>query len=655
MKLVGVSRRDPSRTLTERVLSGTENVAGVYDEIVHGHPDAMKGYLDMRVRFAQTTVCVEPVADETVEEQHFRERCQRVVDSMIYDLRASTDIADAVEHLADAIVFGAAVYEVTWTRDALGFPVVNLSPVPLQNISRWEVVRGRPVPVVMVDNKPIQIPSDRLIHIVPLAGAGPAGIGILRPLVFPYELWKQTLEDMGIRAGKEAGGVMVHATTPIVDDAQVASVLRDAAAFAAGDNVAWVIPDGYQASIADLPPASSRLDVVEYCDQKIRTMFDDALSSLVSSDKGSRALGDAVAEDANDDEAQTIEYLISRFGRYLFAHVALAYEYEGRLPAMTSEPEERSDGPALVGERRGAAELTGWYEADRDDLRARLGMTPVEEAGRELSIGVESSLMMSRHRAEDAPDIVDTPGLIAGRNADEERLREEIGRIADRLRAAAVGYMSDGVLSGNERSALEREYMGPLNTAILAYADRRREKAYAWGERLRDRATSAGLVETTTVNEKTLGKGLAEALLRSAERVDIMASAQARTIFQRVVGEVEEQYTSRGGDLGDEAPETRITDKGLAEGAAGVGHAAEQSGRLEGAAEAAKDTGLVLLGAWRASFEDSSRCSVCRGKSQTFYEVDALPDLPDPECLGGVARCRCGLVPVFGRPKGGAR
>lgn len=127
-----------------------------------------------------------------------------------------------------------------------------------------------------------------------------------------------------------------------------------------------------------------------------------------------------------------------------------------------------------------------------------------------------------------------------------------------------------------------------------------------------------------------------------------MAEVQARTLFQRVVGEVESDYSARGTTDGFE---TRITDRGLAEGAAGVGHAAEQDGRMEGAADAASDTGLVLIGAWRASFEDGNRCSICKSKSQVFHPIDSLPNLPDPECKGTASRCRCGLVPVFARPK----
>lgn len=650
MKLVGRHSREPSRTLTQRILSGTENVAGVYDEIVHGHPDAMKGLLDMRVRFAQTTVRVAAVDDEDGGEALFRERCERVVASLIFDLRESSSISDAIEYLADSVVYGASVYEVTWTRDVYGLPVVNLSPIPLQNISDWEEVAGRPVPVVMVDGQRTVIPSDRLIHIVPIAGAGPQGIGILRPLVFPYELWKQTLEDMGVRAGKEAGGIIVQSTTPAVDDAQVESVIRDAASFARGELVAWLVPDGFEASVAELPLASSKLEIVEYCDQKIRSMFDDALSSLVSSDKGSRALGDAVAESSSEDEAQTIEYLIARFGRMLFAHVAKAYEYRGRRPALTGIPEERNDSDSLVRAMRRAAGLTGWYEADRDDIRSRLGMATVDVAGRKLSVGVEDSLMMSREKSGDGdpPDIVDTPGLIEGRNADEERLRDTLGKLADRLRFSAIGMMDDGILSEDERASLERDYMPAILDAIHAYADRRREKAYNWGERLRDRAQSSGLVESSKVDAKGLGEALRDALLRSASRTDEMAEVQARTLFQRVVGEVESDYSARGTTDGFE---TRITDRGLAEGAAGVGHAAEQDGRMEGAADAASDTGLVLIGAWRASFEDGNRCSICKSKSQVFHPIDNLPNLPDPECKGTASRCRCGLVPVFAMPK----
>lgn len=649
LKLHPARSRDPSRALSARILAGTDNVAGIYDEIVHGHPDALKGLLSMRVRFAQTAVRVAPVDDELETERLFRDRCERVVASMIFDLRRSAGVSDAIERLADAIVYGCATYEVTWTRDDMGAPTVNLSPIPLHFVQRWERENGRAVPVVNVEGAPVVVPFERLIHIAPVADAGPQGVGILRPLVFPYELWKSTMEDMGLRARKEAGGLLVHATAPTVDDAQAQSVIDVAAGFAAGDSVAALLPYGYTATAADLPPASSKLDVIEYCDQKIRAMFDDALASLVSSDKGSRALGEAVSESADADETQTIEYLVGRFGRALFSHVALAFGYVGRMPSLTSVPAAQEDDDSVIRAMTAAAPLTGWFESDRDAMRERLGMAPVLEAGGKIELAPSSSLMMARGASgEDPPDIVDTPGLIAGRNKAEARLREVIGMLADELRQDAVAMMADGVLSDDERAALSREYLPRLLTEIHAYAEERRQKAFAWGQRLVDRSQREGLVEGPPARDPAdLAVGLAEAMLRSAARVDDMASVQARTIFQRVVGEVESQYSARGD--ADEIPETQITDKGLAEGAAGVGHAAEQSGRMEGAANAAGAAGLVLTGAWRASFEDSNRCRVCRAQSQTFHPVDDLPQLPDPECLGGVSRCRCGLVPVFAR------
>lgn len=645
MKLLGINSREPSRVLTTNARLGSENVAGIYDEILHGHPDATKAWLDMQVQFYCTSVRVAPLSDELDDERAFREICERVVSTLVFDTKSSTDIRDVVQFLAGAFAYGASVFELAWIRDELGRPTLNLAPVPLQCVQRWDTDSGRPLPVVRVGTVDVTIPQDRLIHVVPSPGEGPWGLGILRPLVFQYELWKQTLEDLGVRSGKEAGGIVIQQTEQGVSDEEAETVLRQGALFSEGKLVAWLVPRGYEASTMQLPPASSKLEILEYFDRKIRSVFDDTLQSLVSSDRGSRALGESVSSDANANEARTIEFLVTRFGRALFAHIAAAYEYTGRLPALTTIGEAAEDPSQSVELFTRAATLTGWHQSDREQLRSALGLEPAEEAGSKIEIAPQgpTSLLMSRS-ANDPPDIVDTPGLIEGRRQDEARLADRIGRISARLRDAAELAMADGILTPDERRSLEVEYIPQFRTAIHDYADTRREKARRWGDRLLERSGAAGLITRQNINPETLASALSDALLRAAARVDEMAAVQARTIFQRVVGEIENQLSSGG------TAETRITDRGLAEGAGGVGHAAEQAGRLEGADESARADGLALVGAWRASFEDGNRCDHCERLSQTYYELDSIPTLPDPDCAGTAARCRCGLIPVFARP-----
>lgn len=57
----------------------------------------------------------------------------------------------------------------------------------------------------------------------------------------------------------------------------------------------------------------------------------------------------------------------------------------------------------------------------------------------------------------------------------------------------------------------------------------------------------------------------------------------------------------------------------------------------------------------RTSIPDGDRCDVCEREDGQTYEVKnfvvgselKLPPLPDPNCLGGAGRCRCGYIGLY--------
>src|SRR5699024_11579324 len=140
--------------------------------------------------------------------------------------------------------------------------VLSSCPIPLYTIASWERVG---VYLTPKQNR-VQIPPERLVRVTPVDFAGPEGIGVLRPIVFLFELWKQTLQDMGVRAGKEAGGIIGTQSEMTGEDAaEQTQIALDQ--FAYGEIASILMPHGYTATQAQLPPASNNLQLIEYCDQ----------------------------------------------------------------------------------------------------------------------------------------------------------------------------------------------------------------------------------------------------------------------------------------------------------------------------------------------------------------------------------------------------
>lgn len=625
--------RDPSRSLKRKARYGTDRTAGAYEEIIYGHPDAWDGYLRLRMEFGRAPWALAPVDGEEAHERIFRRRAENVLKHLTYDSDQYSDISDAFSGIADAICFGSAVYEATWTETGR----LDLAPIPLSSIQYWEETPDGPAPV----QDGVTIPASRIIRITPIPMGGPDGIALMRPLVFLFELWKQILEDLGLRSHKEAGGVVLTQKQGVGDD-EARSTVELAALFAEGDQLALSLPHGWEHQFHTLPQGIDRKTYLDYFDDAIRKLFDDTIASLIGASTGSRALGDAANQSDSYDDALRMDYCIGLFGRRVLSFIARSTGYDGRLPSLTTQVDTSISTQELVTTATSAASLTGWYERDRDDLRDRLGMPPVPEAGREIQVQTPALFSRIDGDSESYEKVMDWETLATGRVKDEMELANSVGRLADRLRSRLRAALADGILTEDERDTLEDEFLPAFYLLYLEYAQKRRNKAYAWGDRLLDRITSAGgIQETTSQVAINAAYAMAESLQRGINRVEEMADVQARTTFQRIVGEFE-YLRSMGAEL-----ETQITDAGLAQGGNGVGHAAEQIGRMEGTESAALQRGLAVVGAWRSSFEDDDRCGHCRASSDRFYDADDLPQLPDPDCEGSAIRCRCGLIPVI--------
>ena len=135
-----------------------------------------------------------------------------------------------------------------------------------------------------------------------------------------------------------------------------------------------------------------------------------------------------------------------------------------------------------------------------------------------------------------------------------------------------------------------------------------------------------------------------------------LTQTAAETITNRVQTEVENALLA-GAD-----PATwvsRITPLGLLDSARDSRNMVEAAARTATYAQAPTAVGAVPTFVVRSSIPDGKRCSICaaadtgeRVKVADYVTPGVgleLPPLPDPNCLGGAGRCRCGWFAIYSR------
>lgn len=613
--------RDPAGSLTRRVKHGDRHHAGVYEEIVYGHPDALKGYTDITTSFQNSDIRIVPVADETVSEAVFRKRCIAALERIHVDGDPTKGLKHALGELSDSIVFGATVMEAVWKKDG----VIELYPIPLSSIDRWANENGKAVPYQYTT----ALNVDRLIHVCPFRKAGPEGIAVLRPLVFPFRLWKRTLQDMGIRVGRERGSIILK--QPLTaDNESVESALDAIDALVVGDTPSALLPPDWDWGVPELPSATSNLDIIEYCDQKIRSLMDDTVTSLVNSAYGSRALSDTISNEDSEKSDGKLELCISLFGSEFFKQVARGYDYVGRFPTMTSLPESEVDPAKRVHVLTNAYKLTGWTEDDREDLRRLLGLQPLHEGGpilevRDNLIPYGTAVEMSSD--PDFSEFIDAESI-------DNFVKEHTSVLADDLEDIAENIRKDinDNLTDKEFEDLRKKHVASIDSAIQEYIEALMEDGLLHGRAIAERMESAGSVGR--MKGEPNYPELETVIDRLYDKATISSETAARAIFGRIVSEKENNPDN------DDA---RATGEGLAQEAAMAGHSAMQGASIEGAKEYAEENGLALFGAVRSAVLDKNVCGVCKekdGKHYTFKQMLADP-VPDQSCKGTAKKCRC--------------
>jgi hypothetical protein len=140
-------------------------------------------------------------------------------------------------------------------------------------------------------------------------------------------------------------------------------------------------------------------------------------------------------------------------------------------------------------------------------------------------------------------------------------------------------------------------------------------------------------------------------------RAAALTQTAAETIANRVQTEVENAILAGADPL---TWTSRITTLGLLSSALDSRNTVEAAARTGGYAQAPAAVGAVPTYVVRSSIPDGNRCAICaaadtgeRVKVADYITADQsalqLPPLPDPNCLGGAGRCRCGWFAIYSR------
>ena len=241
----------------------------------------------------------------------------------------------------------------------------------------------------------------------------------------------------------------------------------------------------------------------------------------------------------------------------------------------------------------------------------------------------------------------------------DELLTTAILAIADEHRAAVIAGLADGWQAG-ERDALWNKYLQLYSDALTNGAGELRKNVIE------------GVVDEAKLTARS---GLGIEAKPSAQIDDAVKSFQAAAdqqfalaaaatqkaaeiVTDRVQGEVEQAILG-GADMSKFV--TRITPAGLMTSTLQPRNMIESASRAAGYAQtpaALASSGLAPLvpdRVIRSSINDADRCDVCESMDGKEYNVRdfvvgtdlQLPPLPDPDCLGGAGRCRCGYIGLY--------
>ena len=228
--------------------------------------------------------------------------------------------------------------------------------------------------------------------------------------------------------------------------------------------------------------------------------------------------------------------------------------------------------------------------------------------------------------------------------------------IAVRHRNDVRDALKNGWQAG-ERDRIYKQYLEEYEVALANSATKLRQSVF---DDVIDEATKSLPDAPASTMSPAEVVGASDALAGAANAQSAQAAAltqtAAETIANRVQTEIENALLA-GADPASWV--SRITPLGLLSSATDSRNMVEAASRIGAYAQAPTAVGAVPTFVVRSSIPDGNRCSICaaadtgeRVKVADFVTPGVgleLPPLPDPNCLGGAGRCRCGWFAIYSR------
>ena len=304
------------------------------------------------------------------------------------------------------------------------------------------------------------------------------------------------------------------------------------------------------------------------------------------------------------------------------------------------------------------------YASAAHHRAARLGEGCIEGSG-DLSDGEGEGVLVVGGDGKEflAPRELRPEELVVGwvtlaesRQDLDAKLSMSIEAIASAHRGAVKEALKNGWQAG-ERDAIYAKFLDLYNQSLSNNAAQLRTAVE--GDVLDEARKSLPDAPANTMPAAEVADASAAmATMSNAQfaRAAALTQTAAETICNRVQTEVENALLA-GADAATWV--SRITPLGLLDSARDSRNMVEAAARTATYAQAPTAVGAVPTYVVRSSIPDGKRCSICaaadtgeRVKVSDYVTKGVgleLPPLPDPNCLGGAGRCRCGWFAIYSR------